>query len=310
MNLQQIRLFVTIAEKKNITQAAKELFLSQPALSRQLSLLERELGCELLIRKNRGVELSDAGEVLYVRGTQILNDLNTTAECVREANLGVQGLVLIGTIYTCVPFLTRILKEFQKAYPNVKFRIMPDVPHRLVDDLSKGNIQLALFRAPMFEVHNFPYILFEPEQTCLAIHEDMDPCPESEEIRLEQLQDIPICFSIQDQKEYRNWDYGALLYEECLKRKISLKRVYECSGTVIDLMLTCSGLAASCIPQETFHMFQCAHVHLKRFSDVNLTTQPLLIWNSDNYISRPLQLILEYFGRRAYVPPAPERENL
>lgn len=55
-------------------------------MSRQLSLLERELGCSLLIRNNCGVELSDAGEVLYTRGKRILKDLDDMALCVREAD--------------------------------------------------------------------------------------------------------------------------------------------------------------------------------------------------------------------------------
>lgn len=309
MNLQQIKLFVTIAETKNITQAAKQLFISQPAVSRQLSLLESELGYSLLIRNNRGVELSDTGEVLYARGKRILNDLDDMAFCVREADTDVQGLIIIGTIYTCIPLLTRVLQEFQRDYPNVTFRILPDIPHRLVEDLSKGNIQLALLRAPMSETHNFPYMLFQPEQTCLAIHESIDPNPDSDVIQLEQLQNIPICFSMQNQKEFRNWDYGAILQEECLKRDFPLRRTYECSGTIADLMLTCSGLAASCIPQDTLGLFQCEHVRFKRIAGVSLTTQPLLLWNSDNHTTKALLLLLDYFKAQAYAPVTSTEQN-
>lgn len=67
MNLQQMEYFVAIAETKSITLAAKKLFISQPPMSRQLALLEKEIGAELLVRTNRGVELTSAGEIFYAK---------------------------------------------------------------------------------------------------------------------------------------------------------------------------------------------------------------------------------------------------
>lgn len=64
MNLQQMEYFVAIAETKSITLAAKKLFISQPPMSRQLALLEKEIGAELLVRTNRGVELTSAAVFL------------------------------------------------------------------------------------------------------------------------------------------------------------------------------------------------------------------------------------------------------
>lgn len=294
MNLQQLRLFISIAEAKNITKAANQLFLSQPALSRQLTLLENELGCKLIIRKNHGVDLTPAGEVLYLRSKVFLNDFLSITEAVREATSGVYGLLTIGTINTCLPLVTKIISIFKKKYPNVTFRIAPDIPHRLTDDLDKGNIQFAFLRAPMSNTGNLCYHLFPPEPTCLAIHKDMDPLPESDVIEFEQLQNIPICFSMQNQREYRIWDYGTIIHEECNKRGIKLIRSFECSGSTAGLSLVCAGLAAACIPRDFCKFLKCSDVHLKTIPDIDLSTQPVLLWNNNNYISRPMQLFLEF----------------
>ena len=72
MDLRQLRYFVTVAEEKNITAAAKKLYISQPPLSTQLHQLEQELGCVLFERGPRRIQLTEAGRMLYNRATAIL----------------------------------------------------------------------------------------------------------------------------------------------------------------------------------------------------------------------------------------------
>ena len=64
-NLSSYRIFYTVANTKNISKAAKELYISQPAISKSIQKLEESLGTKLFERSSRGVALTDSGELLY-----------------------------------------------------------------------------------------------------------------------------------------------------------------------------------------------------------------------------------------------------
>lgn len=72
MNLKQLEAFVKVAETKSFSEAAKQLFLTQPTISAHVSALEKELNTCFLIRNTRGVELSESGKELYAYAVQML----------------------------------------------------------------------------------------------------------------------------------------------------------------------------------------------------------------------------------------------
>lgn len=295
MNTQQLKVFIAIAENRNITQAAGKLFLSQPALSRQLTLLEEELGCRLVVRSNHGVDLTSAGEILYKRSKQILEDLDDTVEAVREGAAGVHGQINVGTIYSDFPHLVPYLTGFRKQYPHIMFRIMPQVPSQLLEQLAQGMVHIACLRLPMSDIKNWPFIPMVKEKSLLAIHKDMDPCPERDEIPIELLRGIPFCSGTNVDRERQIWDYADVLQKECRMHGFELNMVFECSGVMSRMMLTAAGLAACFIPSEIIKLFDCRSIHLKEIAGVSVQTLPILAWNDRTYMSKPLHLFLEYF---------------
>lgn len=84
MSLQQLRYFVTVAEEEHVTRAAERLHVSQPPLSRQIRLLEDELGHALLERKGRGVVLTEFGREFAVRASAILRHVDDVLAEVRS----------------------------------------------------------------------------------------------------------------------------------------------------------------------------------------------------------------------------------
>lgn len=77
MNLKQLEAFVKVAETKSFSEAAKQLFLTQPTISAHVSALEKELNTCFLIRNTRGVELSESGKELYAYAVQMLKSEKT-----------------------------------------------------------------------------------------------------------------------------------------------------------------------------------------------------------------------------------------
>ncbi|UYZ13321.1 LysR family transcriptional regulator [Brevibacillus sp. WF146] len=82
--LEQLAYLVATAEKGSLNKAAKALYLSQPALSKQLALLEKQLGCRLFHRKRTGIELTEAGRYLYERASLILEQVEETVAGIKR----------------------------------------------------------------------------------------------------------------------------------------------------------------------------------------------------------------------------------
>jgi DNA-binding transcriptional LysR family regulator len=84
ITLQQIEIFLTVAEQLNLSEAAKDLFLNQSAVSRWIQRLEGSLNMKLFVRNNRGVELTPDGEFLYAELKPINSRLSTTLHSMRS----------------------------------------------------------------------------------------------------------------------------------------------------------------------------------------------------------------------------------
>lgn len=145
MDLRQLRYFVEIANLKSLTAAAARLFVAQSALSRQVKLLEDEIGTPLLVREARGVHLTEAGETLLARAQVLLRDAeNIKAEL--RADRGVPtGRLQIGAppslrSMLIAPFAAQFVREF----PKVTLGFREGTSRQTRDLLARGEVDLAI----------------------------------------------------------------------------------------------------------------------------------------------------------------------
>ena len=87
MDLRQIRYFIAVARERNFTRAAQQLNIAQPPLSRQIQLLEEELGVALINRKSRPLKLTDAGRLFYEQSLQVLGRVDQMRAATRRVGL-------------------------------------------------------------------------------------------------------------------------------------------------------------------------------------------------------------------------------
>ncbi len=120
MNTRQLEYFVAVAETLNFTRAAQKFYISQTAITKQISTLEEILGAKLFERTKRHVELTPAGVVFLNEARSILNRAEDATEKVRLAASGITGYLNIGFVkgYEKTPFSDLIL-DFHREYPNV-----------------------------------------------------------------------------------------------------------------------------------------------------------------------------------------------
>ena len=149
MDLRQIKYFLTVAEERNITKAAKKLHLSQPPLSRALIDLEKEFNCKLLIRGKRNITLTPEGLTLKRRGEQLITLTDMTKTEILNMEQGLSGTLYIGHVDSDGPTLiAEWISTFKKVYPNVTYNLWCGTVDDLTDRLKSGLIDLAITMSP------------------------------------------------------------------------------------------------------------------------------------------------------------------
>lgn len=156
MELRHLRYFVMAAEEANISRAASRLNVSQPAVSRQIRDLERELGVSLFEREHNGLKLTASGEVALAHAREVLRQSQALVEAVAGQVKG-QGVVTIkvGFLPTALPgFLAEGMRKFQKQYAGACVQIFEMSPSEQEEALRRGEIDVALLGEPRPEVRS------------------------------------------------------------------------------------------------------------------------------------------------------------
>jgi DNA-binding transcriptional LysR family regulator len=148
-DLRRLRYFVAVAQERNFTRAAERLRVAQPALSRQVRLLEQELGVELLHRTTHEFELTDAGEFLLERGPALLTATDELWRSVRTYGTGERGAVVVAygasTSYETAP---RLLHALAESHPGIAITTAVKSLGEIVAGVTDGSIDVGLVRCP------------------------------------------------------------------------------------------------------------------------------------------------------------------
>lgn len=145
MQLAHLRYFLAVAEEGHFTHAADQVRVSQPALSKQIRVLEAELGVTLFSRARGHVSLTDAGEALLPLARRILADVDTATREVQELATLRRGRVRLGaTPSLCTGLLPGVLRDFHRDYPGIQLIIEESGSRDLTRLITDGALDLAL----------------------------------------------------------------------------------------------------------------------------------------------------------------------
>jgi DNA-binding transcriptional LysR family regulator len=145
VEIDQVEAFVAIVRGRGVTRAASALHLSQPAVSRRLDLLERELGAPLFERIRSGVILTEAGRAFLPHAEAMLASMHDGAEAVRALegpDRGAITVALVGTLASTA--LTAVLREFRERYPRVALRLRTALSREVSALVRRGDAVLGL----------------------------------------------------------------------------------------------------------------------------------------------------------------------
>lgn len=282
MDFKQLEYFIKIVEEGSISAAAKKLFMSQPPLSFQMKLLEKELGTLLFERGPRNIILTEAGKVLYERAKTLIRLNNFAKEEIEEIKEGNKGLIRLGVVSSVMDyFLSSILEAFWKKYPNIRFEIFEDNTYNLLNKLEKNEIELAIVRTPFDTMFK---ILDITTEQLFAVGNPKYFKSESE-TSLKEIMNLP--FAV-----YRRW-------EAILKSSISQKKLlYEPSLVSDDartsLAFATNNLGVSIVPESIIKSNKIKKNNVREIKDLNISSKISLVYNDDAYISKVMRCFIDF----------------
>lgn len=137
MQIEDLRIFITVIKAGNFTAAAEQLLLSKQYVSRRMAALEDSLGARLLIRNTRKLSVTESGLIFSQHAQKILDDIQEAEQAVSERRLELQGSFRISIPMSFgMSYLSPLIAEFLRQHPSVQFQV--ELGDRYVDMIGEG----------------------------------------------------------------------------------------------------------------------------------------------------------------------------
>ena len=154
MDIKQLKTFLCVAETGSLSRASDRLHIVQPALSRQIKLLEHEIGVELFTRHVRGMELTEAGKELMERVSGLVRQLEVSIYDVQSLRGDIKGQVALGIMPTISTVLSvRLVQRVMRDLPGVELRIAEGYSVHLLEWLQRGDIDATFLYGSSADYH-------------------------------------------------------------------------------------------------------------------------------------------------------------
>lgn len=184
--------FLTVARERNITNAAKVLHITQPTLSRQMTLLEEQLGVKLFVRDSRPLALTDEGFLLRRRAEEILELVEKTEAEVSAQEEQVEGAVSIGCgELASTKLLMEMVAGFSEQFPRVTFDVYTANADRIKHRMDNGLTDVGLLLEPV-EMERYEFIRMPVRERWVAMMPSGVPLAKRKYVTARDLDDIPV----------------------------------------------------------------------------------------------------------------------
>ncbi len=277
MDFKRLANFVAVVEHGTLGRAAKTLFVAQPALTRQLQLLEEDVGVQLLERSARGVRLTPAGNT-FIRGVRkLLADFEEMKHQAQRASQGEEGSLAVGVsdIYSWHPAITGAVRAFKTRFPAVGFKLAPLLSGEIVDRVLSGDLDcgFVLMTSTDARLKALPVLrdglsLAVHRQSLLAAHPPR---------KLRQLAGVDLILS---SRAATPWLFDLLIHA-CHRRGLTPRVAHEGATHSAVLALVAAGMGCALLP-DAVHLRRPDDVLLLKLGDLKEELHIQLIWRSED----------------------------
>ncbi len=252
MDLKELRTFILVAQTGSLSKASDRLRLAQPALSRQIKMLESALGIQLFHRSPRGMQLTGPGEEFFERISGLVRQIDQTVIDVRSTASKIAGQVSLGIMGTLSHVLSvRLVERVAAALPEVSLRIVEGSSVRLVELLQTGEIDVGLLYGPSTSSH-FRAMELLSEELFLVGPPNSDLKPDHP-VRFSQLAKLDLILTS------RTRGIRAIVENAAARGKHSLKVRFEADSLVVLKNLVERGLGYTILPKSALSEGTRAH---------------------------------------------------
>jgi LysR family transcriptional regulator, transcriptional activator of the cysJI operon len=231
-----IKTFVNVYENKSILMASKEMFVSQPAISKSIKKLENFLGGKLFVRTPKGVIPTLEGEVFYSSCIVGLKNINNAIDNFKSVSNLKSGSLSIGSSSTIIrKILLPFLSKFSLKYPNIKISILDAVSSELEEKLQKMELDVILLNLPINDESKYNITNIIDTTDCFIASKNF----KKDYIDIKELNNYPI---ILQKKPSSNRDYFELM---CKENNVNISPKFEIGsfGLITDFVAENMGIA-------------------------------------------------------------------
>ena len=291
LTLKQLRYFEALARDGRFRRAADACAISQPALSMQIKELEQELGSELFERSAREVKLTAFGQLFALRVRGIIRAVDELGDLARASRDPFLTRLRIGIIPTIAPYLlSAIINDLNKTFPGIQIQVRETLTAKLIQDLTQGELDLAIVALPVSEPSLTELKLFDEEFVLVRHREDEGkPVPESEALREMRLLLLEEGHCFRDQ---------ALSF--CKIASTRPKEIMEGSSLSTLVQMVSAGIGITLIPEMAVPLeTRSADVSISRFQGPKPSRTIGMVWRTSTPLAKQLLQISEVVRRSA-----------
>lgn len=305
MDLRRLRYFIAAAEEENFRRAAARLHIAQPALSKQIAILEAELGCALFVRAKRRIHLSAVGRLYLDDARRILREVDLATERVRQAAAGQLGTLRIGFRETAgrSQIVSRSFGDFRAAYPGVELRLNQMNSPAQCEALRSGQLDAGFIYLSPEHDRGLARIPVARDHFYLALRRG-HPLAARRRIHLRDLVDEPFIWLARSRNAY----YSDALLRNCIRAGFTPKIIQEADSDATSLNLVAVGMGASFVVSASADS-PLPDVVLKPVAELRSELTLALVWLDAAPSPSTLNFVATVRGIAAMQRPAATRSG-
>jgi DNA-binding transcriptional LysR family regulator len=244
INFELYKVFYFVALEKQISAAARRLYISQPAISQSIKQLELKLGGKLFFRTSRGMELTKEGETLFKYIEQAYGLIKIGENKYNQLHELESGELMIGASDTmCGNYLLDYLEKYHYEYPNVKINVTNCTTSETIDLVRKGKVEIGVINMPVKNIKGLDVITIKEIEDCF-IYGNKYAEALNETIGFEELLKYPI-IALENKSTSR-----LFINNHFAEKGIVFKPDIELGSIDLIMKFTKIGLGIGCVTKE------------------------------------------------------------
>ncbi|MBM3264465.1 MAG: LysR family transcriptional regulator [candidate division Zixibacteria bacterium] len=289
MDLRQLEMFKAITDAGSFTRAGRRLHVSQSAVSRQITLLEEELGVQVFMRSGRRVFLTEAGKTLLKHCHRIFRDMEEAALEVAQNKQSHRGSLRVGGgMSVCTYLLPQILKEYKTRYPHVQLTVTTGTTEPTIQKIRNNEIDVGVLSLPVESQDLQVRSVFREEM--MVVTGPSHPLREKRHITPRDLASAPLILFERGSNTRKVIDR---FFEE---QSLAPDIIMEMENVEIIKPLVEIGLGITIIPyQSIVREVEAGTLHFSRISGHRLYRELGLVFLKMHYLPIPLQRMVTLF---------------